>query len=123
MRQLGIIFVFASLLGCGASPEKDKGNGFGQVEQEYNSNPPKPFICIYPMEPCGLPYCSNLQWDNLNCGVCGNECDISIGEFCNNFVCRSIEDYGFDNDILKRGPKKYDVKRDLPRPNPVQTKP
>lgn len=121
MRQLCIIFVFAFLMGCGASPEKD--NGIGQVEQEYNSNPPPRLVCEYPMEACGGVKCSNLQFDNFNCGVCGNECEISMGELCINFQCRPIDNFGFDHEILNKGPVEYNVKRDLPRPNPVQTKP
>jgi len=121
MRQLGVIFVFAFLMGCGASPEKD--NGFGQVEQGYNSNPPPRLVCVFPMEACGNIVCVNLRWDNSNCGECGYECDVAAGEICHNYACKSIENFGFDNDVLNRGPVEYDVRKDLPRPNPVQTKP
>jgi len=119
MKCLGIIFASLFLLGCG--PGQDQ-IGYGQTEQEFNSNPPPRMVCDYPMEACGGKVCANLQWDINNCGVCGNECDRGSGEICHNFQCKSIEVFGFDSEILNRGPVEYNPKKDLPRPNPVQTK-
>lgn len=115
--KLFVICFLSILLGCSSAfPQSIETD---TTEQTYNSNPPPKIICEYPKDICprdGKVYCVNLQWDNLNCGVCGNECNVSVGDICHNFQCKSIENFGFDKDILNVGPREYNVKRDLPRP-------
>lgn len=117
MNTKHITFMFVLVAACSAVP-KEYETDYVSSQQEFNSDPPPRVICIYPMEPCGGPRCANLQWDNNNCGTCGNECDRSQGEICHNFQCKSIERFGFDNNDVVRGPVEYNPRRDLPRPIP-----
>lgn len=119
MRYSVVIFGF--LVACGSTQREYES--FDVIEQNFDSTPRRPLVCDYPMWDCGGKTCVNLRFDNKNCGVCGNECDLPTGEFCYNYQCRSIDNSGFNHEILNVGPINYDVKRDLPRPNPVQTKP
>lgn len=112
MKQIS--FLFALIVACSSVPQDAD---YLSSQQGYNSNPPPRMICDYPMEACGAPRCVNLQWDNNNCGVCGNECERGVGEICHNFQCKSIENFGFDNDVITRGPAPYVPQKDLPRPS------
>lgn len=116
MRPAILLFLLTALVACGSESQEDT---YYSAQQEYNSDPPPRLPCDYPLAACGGLRCSNLQWDNNNCGVCDNECDRSSGEICHNFQCKSIEVFGFDNDVLKRGPVEYNPKKDLPRPLPI----
>jgi hypothetical protein len=119
MRQ--ITFLFALVAACSSVP-KVYDEDYSSSQQEFNSNPPPRMICDYPLEACGGPRCVNLQWDNNNCGVCGNECERSQGEICHNFQCKSIEKFGFDSHDIVRGPVEYNPRRDLPRPTPEESR-
>jgi len=117
MRQ--ITFLFALMAACSSVP-KDYDDDYDSSQQEFNSNPPPPkFVCDYPLAICDRPKCVNLQWDNNNCGVCGNECERGAGEVCFDFQCRPLENFGFDSNVVKRGPVEYVPRRDLPRPTPT----
>ena len=109
-------FIFAVLLtistGCSDASEKEE---FEHIEQAW-SGPPKPGLsCDYPMMDCGGDKCVNVQYDNKNCGWCETDCRISDGEFCRDYHCVNVRDFGYN--IYPRGPKQYDVRRDLPRPH------
>ncbi len=110
-----ISFLFVFIVACSSMP---KEADYYSSQQEYNSSPPPKMICDYPMAACGSLNCVNLQWDNNNCGICGNECERGEGEICYNFQCKSIENFGFDNDVIIRGPTVYIPQKDLPRPAP-----
>jgi hypothetical protein len=47
--------------------------------------------CIPPCEgalpTCCNGICTNTSFDNLNCGSCGHECNVSMGQFCLNGNC------------------------------------
>lgn len=53
-----------------------------------------------------------------NCGWCGITCSVAQGEFCKGAKCVNVRDFGFD--LGPFGPIPYDIKKDLPRPAPVQ---
>lgn len=85
-------------------------------EQEYNSNPPPQIICETPRIACGS-ICVDISRDMKNCGGCGLKCNIADGEFCLGHYCRNVREFGFT--LEPNGPRKYDVRLDLPRPVPV----
>ena len=115
MRVSSLILLSLLFVACGPTADQD---GFGQVEQAWSGPPKPPLTCDYPMVNCGEK-CVNIQNDNRNCGWCENICKVSDGEFCNDYACVSVRNFGFN--IYPQGPRAYDVRRDLPRPNPVQS--
>jgi hypothetical protein len=117
MKLLGIMFVSLLFLGCG--PVSQIEDGYGQVEQEYNSNPPPKLICDYPNMACGGKICVDVSRDRNNCGWCGVKCEKM--EICYAYHCVGPEAFGFSEGNLVRGPVPYVPKKDLPRPNPMQT--
>jgi hypothetical protein len=56
----------------------------------------------------------DVQSDNGHCGWCFTECNVGLGEFCRNYHCVNVADYGFE--IHPRGPRPYNPIHDLPRP-------
>lgn len=106
-------FVFLVLLAACTSQIVE--NDIESSENEYNGNPPPPIVCEPPKVVCGIT-CVDISRDMKNCGDCGQECRIADGEFCLAYYCRNVRDYGFT--LEPRGPRQYDVRRDLPRPVP-----
>ena len=104
------------LFSCSLSNDSNEvmENDFSFLEQNMDTNPPKPIKCEYPFMDCGLRKCVNVEYDNKNCGWCNNICEISYGEFCMNYHCVDVRDYGYN--IYPRGPVEYNIKKDLPRP-------
>jgi len=113
MKILGIIFVNLLFLGCG--PISTDQIGYGKIDQDYNSNPPKPLTCDYPEMACGGKICVDVSKDPNNCGWCGIKCEKL--ELCYAYHCVGPESFGFSQDDLVRGPIPYVPQKDLPRPN------
>lgn len=111
MRSLFVLL--ALLVACGTSSQPDEYGSFGQ---EYNGNPPPPIVCESPKVVCGIT-CVDISRDMKNCGGCGEECNIVDGEFCLAYYCRNVRDFGFT--LEPNGPREYDIRRDLPRPSPI----
>lgn len=108
------VFIFLTLLAaCTTQVVEDD---IASVEYEYNSNPPPPVICESPKYNCA-GVCVDISRDMRNCGGCGEECNIVDGEFCLAYYCRNVRDFGFT--LEPNGPREYDIRRDLPRPAPV----
>lgn len=112
MKILGIIFVNLLFLGCGQINLEQVG--YGQIEQEYTSNPPKPLNCNYPEMACG-GICADVSKDSKNCGWCGIKCEKL--ELCYGYHCEGPETFGFSRGDLVNGPVPYIPQKDLPRPN------
>lgn len=97
------------LVACGSHPPETETDS----ESQAYSGPPRPILCEAPKVVCGID-CVDMSRDNMNCGDCGNVCDVAQGEFCLSYYCRDVRDYGFY--LGPVGPVEYDVRRDLPRP-------
>lgn len=108
MRSI-IVFLLLTMA-CSSEPSSIE---YTSIKQEYNGNPPPPIICESPKIVCGIS-CVDISRDNLNCGDCDATCDVAQGEFCLNYYCRDVRNYGFYFGPV--GPVEYDVRRDLPRP-------
>lgn len=111
MRSLFVLL--ALLAACGTSPQAEE---YESAAFEFNSNPPPPVICESPKHNCA-GVCVDISRDMKNCGGCGEECNIADGEFCLAYYCRNVRDFGFT--LEPNGPREYDIRRDLPRPTPV----
>lgn len=75
-----LLFVFASLVGCSSSGSDDCAPGF---TSECNLVAPAPphIAPIGSQNADGDAYdqtCVDLQFDVLNCGACGNVCDVTL---------------------------------------------
>lgn len=107
-------FVLLTLLvACGSINRTDD---IESSSNEFNSNPPPPVVCESPKYNCA-GVCVDISRDMKNCGDCGEECRIEDGEFCLAYGCRNVRDYGFT--FEPNGPREYDIRRDLPRPAPI----
>lgn len=106
--------MFTFLLACGSS--QNMSPSLSIISQAYDGNPPAPVICADKEISCGRR-CIDISSDNQNCGDCSLSCDISVGEFCREYYCRNVSDYGFS--IVPRGPRQYDARKDLPYPSPI----
>ena len=111
MRPTPLMLVL--LLSCGPSQTDVE---ISVIEQEYNSDPPPTLVCKGNEMVCSGK-CIDISSNSRNCGWCENWCDLSAGEFCVAYHCANVRDYGFS--IGPVGPKRYDVRRDLPRPSPI----
>lgn len=108
------IFIFLLLLvACGSSPPDEE---ISSISQSYIGPPPPTINCDSPRVLCGIS-CVDISRDMKNCGGCGEECNVTIGEFCLAYYCRNVRDFGFT--FEPNGPRDYDVRRDLPRPSPI----
>ena len=112
--RINIFLCLFFLLSCNSHVDLNQED-LSTIEQNMDTNPPKPIKCDYPMMNCGTGKCVNVQFDNKNCGWCDSECRISDGEFCLNYHCANVRDFGYN--IYPRGPKEYNIKKDLPRPH------
>lgn len=108
MRSIFVLLIL--LVSCGSVPLEDE---FSSVGQGYIGPPKPPIVCEFPRTLCGIT-CVDVSRDNGNCGGCGNVCELSQGEFCLEFACTDVRNYGFYFGPV--GPVEYDVRRDLPRP-------
>jgi hypothetical protein len=116
MRVSGLILLSLLFVACGPTGNQD---GFGQVEQAWSGPPNPPIVCDESKVLCGTT-CVDISRDMQNCGDCDNKCRVADGEFCLAYYCRNVRDYGFT--LEPNGPRQYDVRRDLPRPNPMQSR-
>jgi hypothetical protein len=114
MNPCRLSIAFALLVvGCSAAPSQDRED-VAEASQAFNSDPPPPLQCDYPEMACGTGRCVDVQSDNGHCGWCFTECNVGLGEFCRNYHCVNVADYGFE--IHPRGPRPYNPIHDLPRP-------
>lgn len=111
MRIIFFLCLFF-LYSCTSSNEIRESD-FSSFEQKMDTNPPKPLECKDTEIPCA-GRCVDIRRDNRNCGWCEETCNIVDGEFCMNYHCVSVRDFGYN--IYPRGPVEYNIKRDLPRP-------
>lgn len=114
------IFILMSccvfLFSCSDYSENQNTENFESISQSADTNPPPPLQCKGDEIPCAGK-CVNTRSDNRNCGWCEEVCNIAIGDFCDDFRCKNVRDFGFE--IHPRGPRSYNPRRDLPRPPPV----
>jgi len=111
--NLYIISMF--IIGCNDLEEE---NDFDSYYSSMDTRPREPLECRGTEIPCAGK-CVDISHDNRNCGWCEETCNIAIGDFCNNYRCKNVSDFGFG--IYPQGPRNYDIKRDLPRPAEVST--
>lgn len=111
MRHFLVLLALSAA--CGTQVVEDDT---ATLSQEYNSNPPPLVVCESPRMNCA-GVCVDISRDMKNCGDCGEKCNIADGEFCLAYYCRNVRDFGFT--LEPNGPREYDIRRDLPRPSPV----
>lgn len=114
MRLFLVSLLFLTACASSSEPRED---AVSFSSDPYSGPPPTPIVCDEKLLLCGV-VCVDISRDNQNCGGCGEVCDVGAGEFCVQHYCRNVRDYGFT--FAPVGPRAYDVRRDLPRPSPMQ---
>lgn len=105
-RFLLIFFLSLSLPACGKS---DEGDGDADADTDTGSDTGQPECPWGPCaDGCGArtccgDCCSDMDFDPLNCGGCGTECDLAAGEQCFNGSCTTCAATGACPDACSAG--------------------